>query len=223
MPIQTPRTCRGTQGVPGRDQRRAPLLAQRGAPPHISWDGAQTPSVSDTFAMAEPESLLNRARTGVGPSLFARRRRQWHAPQRLHDTLGPNGNVAFETEQADNGQMDVVDCELIASRQELKRWRLSLTDFHALLAGGTESIEAYRNGQRRRESALAEAAQRADALAAAALLDAKNLPTDPLAPADADALPHPEPVHPEPKWWSILAWPYRALKRLAHALLELIG
>jgi hypothetical protein len=132
--------------------------------------------------------------------------------------LASGAIIDIEIEQTDDGTVDVVDCELIASRRELKRWRLSLTDFHALLAGGTGAIEAYRQAQRRRDEALAQAAQAAQDLTAAAVAAA---PVPTAQPAAAAA--QPGPPRPEPLWRRVLAWPYRALKRLVGALLRLIG
>jgi len=63
---------------------------------------------------------------------------------------------------------------------------------------------------------LAQGLQRANEVAAAALPDPVDPSTATLAPADA-------PLRPESKWWSVLAWPYRALKRLVQTILELIG
>ena len=166
--------------------------------------------------------MTSSARTAFGPSAFARRRRRHlDVPPSLRGALAPGATLDIETEQADDGTVEVVDCEIIASRRELRRWRLSLTDFHALIAGGTGSIEAYRQAQRRRDEALAQAAQRAQELAATAVAEAPQLGAAPPAAPTGAALPQAD--RPEPLWRKVVAWPYRALKRLVGALLRLIG
>lgn len=125
----------------------------------------------------------------------------------------------------EDGELDVVDCEIIGSRKELKRWRLSLTDFHALVAGGTEAIGAYREEKLRQQEIVASAELAADLeVEDDAFIEAAT--AQPVAAASADTLlpqTAPLPAGRFTKLYDVMMWPWRTCMRLIFALLRKIG
>lgn len=231
--------------APDRPRRRARFSERREAP--FSADGTPANSLrnshGDAFVRSHFEGVQSRLRpSGRSNKVRRQQRQQLPMPANLQSIYPQSATLEFETEMGDEGDVDVIDCELIASRKELQRWRLSLTDFHAILTGGTEAIEGYRQEQRRKdasaiaaqkraldvEAALAaeeaqETLQRSRTAQAAPQVSLQTLIADEQLTAAAEQPAAVQASSPEPLWRTILAWPWRALKRLWQALLRAVG
>lgn len=197
-------------------KRRAPRFVQQRDAPHGADEDA------DTFTAQTQTRPTSRLRVAPRPSRFARRAKERiDVPPHLRSQFAGSATLDVEVEEADDGSVDVVDCEFIASRKDLQRWRLSLTDFHALITGGTEAIEAFREGQRQKEAAAAALQEEDIGVEAALLADEEAL-------RKSTSLPHKKHHAPkvhdhEATWRAVLAWPGRTLKRLWHWLVRRIG